>query len=203
MPEPVPTPEPVGPRQAAKRETREALLRAGIAEFSERGLAEPSLEGICARAGYTRGAFYVHFRDRDDFISAVMEQVLGAFLDAIIATGDGEHDLERTIERFTDALGLGIGAGEYGLQFHRVLEACARSPGIRTRFAAILEESIQRVARAAVAGQGARTVRADVDPQALATVLVAIALGAINAREVGVGFDPKHARDAMLALLRP
>jgi AcrR family transcriptional regulator len=186
-------------REASKRETREALLRAGIAEFAEKGLAGPSLDAICARAGFTRGAFYVHFRDRDDFISAVMERVLGLFLDAIIASGDAAHDLEETVRRFVGALGAGdLGAR---FQFQRVLEACARSPEVRGRFTALLEGAIARVARAAAEGQRSGSVRRDVDPRAVGSVLVALALGAVAALEVGLHLDTAAGRDALLALL--
>ncbi len=202
-------------REEAKRETREALLLAGIAEFSERGLAEPSLDAICSRAGYTRGAFYVHFRDRDDLISAVMEQVLGDFLDAIIATGDQERDLEHTVTRFTDALaaatrGLphlllsGLApAGQQRLQFHRVLEASARSPEVRERFSTLLRGAIDRVAKAAGEGQVAGTVRTDVESEMVGAVLVALALGSVNALEIGIPFDPGLVREAVISLLRP
>ena len=187
-------------REAAKRETREALVRAGIAEFAEKGLAEPSLDGICARAGFTRGAFYVHFRDRDDFISAVMERVLGLFLDAIIASGDPAHGLTETVTRFAGT--LGVGALGTGFRFQRVLEACARSPEVRGRFAALLEGAVERVARTAAEGQRSGSVRGDVDPKAVANVLVALALGAVAALEVGVHLDTVAGRDAVLTLLK-
>jgi AcrR family transcriptional regulator len=154
-------------REEAKRETREALLLAGIAEFSERGLAEPSLDAICSRAGYTRRAFYVHFRVRDDFISAVMEQVLGDFLD------------------------------------DRVLEASARSPEVRERFNALLRGAIDRVAKAAGEGQVSGTVRTDVESELVGALLVALALGSVNALEIGLSFDPGLVREAVISLLRP
>ena len=74
--------EPPNSRPVGRRETREALIQAGMAELAGQGLKQPSLDAICARAGFTRGAFYVHFEDREDFIAAVMERVLGGFLDA-------------------------------------------------------------------------------------------------------------------------
>jgi len=191
--------EQIRSREEGKRETREALLAAGLAEIGEHGLMEPSLDAICARAGFTRGAFYVHFKDRDEFVSAVMERVLGAFLDAIIATGDEEHDLEHTVTRFAGLLAAG---GDGGRHFQRLLEACTRSAPIRGRFAGLLEDAIERVGRAAAQGQGSGSVRGDVDPKALGTVLVALALGAVTALELGVRFDPVGARDAMLTLLR-
>src|SRR5262245_54025434 len=68
-------------REQAKAETREALIMAAFEEFGAHGLEAPSLDAICARAGYTRGAFYVHFKDRDELIAAVMERVLKRFMD--------------------------------------------------------------------------------------------------------------------------
>ncbi|HVH04632.1 MAG TPA: TetR family transcriptional regulator, partial [Myxococcota bacterium] len=73
-----PAESPKSARELAKQETREALVQAAIAEFAEKGLDLPSLDAICARAGFTRGAFYVHFRDREELLGAVMERALGA-----------------------------------------------------------------------------------------------------------------------------
>jgi AcrR family transcriptional regulator len=201
-------------RPAGKRETREALIQAGIAELAENGLLEPSLDSICARAGFTRGAFYVHFEDREDFIASVMERVLGGFLDAIIATGSHGHDLEQTVVRFTDdvarwergdeaaLLGLPLPGARRALQFHRLIEACTRSPRIRERWAALVREAILRVAKAVGEGQDARSLRSDVEAEQIGTLLVSLALGAVVALESGVPFDPARARDAVLALLR-
>jgi AcrR family transcriptional regulator len=207
--------EPPAPRPIGKRETREALILAGIAELAEKGLDEPSLDAICARAGFTRGAFYVHFEDRDDFIAAVMERVLGGFLDAIISTDSREDDLAQTVTRFTDdvarlttgsqgaLLGLPVPGAGRAIQFHRLIEACVRSPRIRERWVAIVREAIERVAKAANEGQQAGSVRSDVDAERLGTLLVALALGAVAALESGVPFDPAQARDGVLALLHP
>jgi AcrR family transcriptional regulator len=199
-------------REMAKRETRDALVRAGIAEFAERGLVEPSLDAICARAGFTRGAFYVHFRDRDAFISAVMERVIGDFLDRVIATGDGGSGLEQTVVRFSDALAaalrgeahplLGEVAPAARMQLQRVLEACARSPEIRSRFAGLLAGAIVRVAQAVGEGQASGGLRRDVEPAAVGALLVALALGGVCALEAGIPFDPLEVREALLVLLR-
>jgi len=204
-------------REAAKEETREALLLAGLAEFAEKGLDAPSLDAICARAGYTRGAFYVHFKDRDDFLVAAMERVLGPFLDAVIATGRAPQDVARTVQRFVDLVHTVHGAGgapilpvaaagapaelpAAGLvQLHRLLEACARSPRLRARLVRLLRGAIERVARTAKAGQDAGSVRADVDANAVASLLVALALGVITALEIGVPLDLATMRDALLA----
>jgi len=186
-------------RDAAKAGTREALLQAGIAEIAGRGLDAPSLDAICARAGYTRGAFYVHFRDREDFLVAVMERFLGELYDAVIATGDERRDLEETVRRFAGLLAL---RPAQGVPLHRLLEMSTRAPGFRARLAERLREAALRVAKAAREGQAAAAVRRDADAEALGEVLVALALGALAASEAGLTLDLPRAREAVLRLLR-
>jgi TetR/AcrR family transcriptional regulator, transcriptional repressor for nem operon len=192
-------------RDDAKRETRDALIRAGLAEFVGRGLDAPSLDAICARAGYTRGAFYVHFRGRDDFVVAVMESVLGRFLDAIIAAGEGGDDLAQTVDRFAQALVQGnpLTGASGSMRTHHLLDVCARSDAIRTRFLAMLAEAADRVARAAAAGQRAATVRSDVPARAIGALLVALAMGVVQMFELGVALEVGDVRETALALLSP
>jgi AcrR family transcriptional regulator len=200
-------------RERTKAETREALIDAAAAEFGARGLDAPSLDAICARAGFTRGAFYVHFRDREDLVAAMMQRVLGGFLDAIIATGEEAHDLERTVRRFEDAVSFITQLRDAsprrrspvpgGVPFHSILEACERSAAIRERFVALLREAAERVAKTAAAGQVAATVRRDVSAEALGSLLVTLALGFVASVEVGAPFDAAAARSLVLALLSP
>ncbi len=171
-------------RDDAKRETREALIAAGVSAFSEEGLDAPSLDSICARAGYTRGAFYVHFKDRDDFISAVMSTTLEGFLDAIVATGDAAFDLQKTIDMFVGAVQAGAFPIQGGVHFSQFMAACARSMAIRQRYVELLQRGAERVATAVLEGQGAGTVRQDVDAPSVALILVALTLGVQAAIEV-------------------
>ena len=167
-------------RELSKQETREALLRAAMAEFAQHGLDAPSLDAICARAGFTRGAFYVHFRDREDLVAAVMERVLGAFLDAVVARGEDERGLAATVERFAAAVSAQREARHAAQRRRRRIlptpgapPACPstrcsrpvqRSDDLRRRFVSILEEAIRRVSRAAESEGLER-------PEALATLL--------------------------------
>lgn len=197
-------------RELSKQETRDALLRAAMAEFAEHGLDAPSLDAICARAGFTRGAFYVHFRDREDLVAAVMERVLGAFLDAVVARGAGERGLEATVERFAASVSAlrqagargGTSAddpagawGAPGVPFHQVLAACQRSPDLRRRFVSVLEEAIRRVSRAAES-EGQQS------PDALGALLVLTALGVRVALDLDLAVDVAPLRDAVVRLLR-
>lgn len=56
-------------------ETREAILDSAIEVFYERGVARASLTEVAERAGLTRGAVYVHFRDKADLLSALCQRI--------------------------------------------------------------------------------------------------------------------------------
>ena len=190
-------------RDATKQETREALLRAGMELFAEQGLDVPSLDALCARAGFTRGAFYVHFEDREDFIVAVMESATGSFLDAIMATRGEALDLRALTIAFASSV-AGGGFPVFGdVPFHQFLAACARSKALRKRYGAILEATIARIADVVRAGQDAGTVRRDVDAARVSGLLVAIALGVGAVTEIGVRFDTRAHTDELLSLLAP
>lgn len=60
-------------RAESREETRQRLLDAGLAVFSERGYAGTSVEEIASRAGYTRGAFYSNFADKEELFFALMD----------------------------------------------------------------------------------------------------------------------------------
>jgi AcrR family transcriptional regulator len=196
-------------RHVTKQETREALVAAGLAEFAERGLDAPSLDSICARAGFTRGAFYVHFRNRDEFLEAVMDQVFGSLLDALIATGDGARDVEETIGRFAAAAEAMAGTRKSDglpaltMDIHRVLDACARSPLLRRRFVTLMAEASSRVAGAVAKGQSAGSIRSDIGAETLGHLLAVLAFGVLTAIDTGVPIALDETRSAVLRLLAP
>lgn len=198
-------------RAEAKQETREALIAAALAEFAEHGLDAPSLDAISARAGYTRGAFYVHFRDRADLLVAVVEHALTVFMDAIIGPGDGGHDLERTVDRFAAAVASSLDTGTAGdrpalplpagVSFARVLEGVMREPRLKSGLTMLLAGAVDRVAAITAEGQAAGDVRPDVEARPAAQLLVLVALGVMVALDVGLPLAPTELRDAVVRLL--
>ncbi len=193
-------------REATKRETREALVTAGMLEFAEHGLDAPSLDQICARAGKTRGAFYVHFADRDELLAAVVERVLTTFYDA----GDhlwrsrGQH-VQQTVAAYIAAVDADVpGTRNRGpWRFGHTLAACARSPAVRRRYAALQSEAIARVTHTARVGQRAGTVRSDVAAERLGELLVLLTLGISAMRQIGAPFDLHGGAAALARLLAP
>lgn len=64
-----------GARRVTKRraETRQRLLQAALPVFAEEGFGRTTVDQVCARAGYTRGAFYSNFDSLDELFLAVWE----------------------------------------------------------------------------------------------------------------------------------
>jgi AcrR family transcriptional regulator len=186
-------------RAEAKQETRAALIGAAMALIAEQGLDGPSLDAICARAGYTRGAFYVHFRDRDDLLVAVMERVGGDFLDAVISGG-----LQPTVERFLASIASGLYplTKKGGVRPHQLYDACARSPAIRERYVGLIGVAIEKLAGVVDEEQRRGTLRDEVPASEVAGLLLATVIGAHTMLDLEVPLDYAALARGALGLLR-
>ena len=125
--------------------------------MAEKGIEAASLNAICDRAGFTRGAFYVHFRDRDELVAAVVERVLGDFQDdacfpTATARPTSAHD--RHVRRLRCLSGVPEAVGTSRWKFHHTLAACAGSVGAFGRSTTACSSSaLERLAAGAAAGQ--------------------------------------------------
>ncbi|HEX4515980.1 MAG TPA: TetR/AcrR family transcriptional regulator [Polyangiaceae bacterium] len=199
-------------RAQTKQETRAALVRAAMELFAKHGLDVPSLDDICERAGKTRGAFYVHFADRDAIVTAVMEKVGRTFIDALVQSED--DDLATIAQRFVVALASGAypltpsrrsgRASVGGIRPYQLLDACARSTPIRKQYVALVEETIARVSTATERSQKKKAVRADVSPDGMALMLVCVVIGVQTLMDLEVPVDSaKNAASILKLLQRP
>lgn len=59
------------PLSRRRVQTRDRLMDAALETFAEKGVLAASVEEICERAGFTRGAFYSNFESKDDLCAAV------------------------------------------------------------------------------------------------------------------------------------
>lgn len=74
----------VGGRLTTRRgETRQNLLDAALDVFAEFGFGRATVERVCDRAGYSRGAFYSNFDSMDELFLAMWEQRFHWLLDGL------------------------------------------------------------------------------------------------------------------------
>lgn len=79
-------------RQESQAQTRSRLLTAAAEVFAETGVAGASVERIAERAGYTRGAFYGHFADKDALVAALLEDRTRRERDEVAGLAAAEGD---------------------------------------------------------------------------------------------------------------
>jgi len=70
------------PRSEKRAETRARLLEAAAAIFAEKGFPSATLGEIAERAGYTRGAIYWNFEDKEHLLAALVERQIAQELEA-------------------------------------------------------------------------------------------------------------------------
>jgi AcrR family transcriptional regulator len=77
---------PAGGRQRERTAaTRRKLLAAAKRIFAQQGFEAARLEDIAAGAGYTRGAFYANFEDKEEIFFALLEEWVRERIESITA----------------------------------------------------------------------------------------------------------------------
>jgi AcrR family transcriptional regulator len=83
----------VSPTQATRTaKARDSLLESAAQKLSRYGYANLVLEHVAAEAGYTRGAVYHHFEDKQELALAVLSRESDAWVRQVGALADEETD---------------------------------------------------------------------------------------------------------------
>jgi len=77
--------EPLTPERR-RQMTREHLLRAAAQVFAEQGFHGTSLDEVAAAAGFSKGAVYSNFRNKEDLFLALLGWIYAQLIDAVKET---------------------------------------------------------------------------------------------------------------------
>ncbi|MCP2280412.1 TetR/AcrR family transcriptional regulator [Nocardia amikacinitolerans] len=170
-------PSTAGARPATRRRvaTRKRLLTAAYEVFAEDGFGRATVERVCERAGFTRGAFYSNFTSLDELFLAMWEERSAAMLaDVRIALDDisveGIADLRDAVDRLLRAVPLDEAWYRITAEF---TSHALRTPTLR-RVMAAREEAIVAALMPTVVTALGRVGRAVPDPEALGQAMVAV-----------------------------
>ena len=87
------TDRPVTKARTRRPESRPAeILEAALDLFSERGFAATRLEDVASRAGLSKAAIYLYFKDKESLLTALVETTIGTRLElaqGLIAAHEG------------------------------------------------------------------------------------------------------------------
>jgi AcrR family transcriptional regulator len=157
-----------------RAETVERLLDAALETFAEIGFAAASVEDICRRGGFTRGAFYSSFRTKDELFGALFARETARNLghaEEQLAGIEDEADpvtaaVERCLSSFRADRTWVLVLTEYRLHAARHPEAAAalqeHALALHTRLTGLIDDAAgrSRLRLNVPAGQLARMVLA-------------------------------------------
>lgn len=90
-------------REESRRRTRQLLLDAAAVVIPREGFQGASVEGIVSEAGFSRGAFYSNFTNKDELFATLMEQLCDEDhrqLEAIFAQGGSAAEVRTNIRAY-------------------------------------------------------------------------------------------------------
>jgi AcrR family transcriptional regulator len=141
------------PVTARRAQTQERLMAAAARVFAERGIIGASVEEICEAAGFTRGAFYSNFADKDELVLALIRQSIKAQYAAAeqaIAQTKATQDHPDAADLVSSTLAAFEEAGHSGreaiLTERELLLYAARQPALRAPYLAFVEECDRQLA---------------------------------------------------------
>jgi AcrR family transcriptional regulator len=91
-------------RARAASERREAILAAGLDEFTAKGFAATRLDDVAKRAGVAKGTIYLHFKDKEalfrDMVTAALGPLIARVADSPLTGGSARAAVEAFAELF-------------------------------------------------------------------------------------------------------
>ena len=90
-----------------RQRTRDRLLDAAYEVFAEQGVHASTVEEVCERAGFTRGAFYSNFTTKEELFAALMERQHSQQLAALAMKVDRLRPRLEAVTGPIDEAGLG------------------------------------------------------------------------------------------------
>jgi AcrR family transcriptional regulator len=89
-------------RAAKAAERRNAILKAALDEFSERGFAAARLDDVARRAGVAKGTIYLYFKDKEALFQELVRFQIGPVVGALEAALASDLPLAVIVEHALD-----------------------------------------------------------------------------------------------------
>ncbi len=195
------------PRSARREVTRRRILDAAREVFAEMGVIGGTVEDICERAGFTRGAFYSNFGDKDEVLDALVERehnLLVEHLESSFVQVDRQiaeaPDVVAVVSSLVEQLLRSVPVDRQLSLIQTELEIFAiRRPEVARRFVEANTRFRVRIGELMAAAMARNGRELLVDPSMLTDAIVAIAERSVRrALLAGGGADPDEMAAAIL-----
>lgn len=174
------TPETVT-RTRKREQTRQKLLDSGLSVFSRAGYERATVDEIVRDAGFSKGAFYVHFESKEDLFWAMLEERIQNAQDTFrqaLTPGVGIAENLRNVLRRLFA--LSTDDPKWSAMFLEFVAHGARNEKVRERLQYMYRSWRSLIVEALNLAQGSGTIRKDIDIDFIASALIALVEGSIT-----------------------
>lgn len=198
-----------GRRSHAERrqEAETRILQAALHIIAERGLDELTLAEAGEMAGYSRALPAHYFGAREQMLAAVAEHVVLTYRARLHQAGEATPDRAYDLKTLLGAIGFYFEVNRHNPKplraFYEIVDAAPRWPAMLPVVTRLNRESFDMFARHIRNAQAGGHIRADIDPDAEAVVI----MGALKGVMGQWLLDPERvdldkAKAALLASLR-
>ena len=155
-------------------------MEAAIGIFARCGFDRATVDEIVREAGFSKGAFYVHFESKEDLFWAMLEERISRQQDTFRrAVGHTQPIADNVRTILSDVFGRLRDDPLWGSLFAEFGAHALRNEKVRQRLASMYERWRALIAEILNEGREAGRIRTDIDVQLIATVLIAAVEGSI------------------------
>jgi AcrR family transcriptional regulator len=129
------TPLPANKHQLRTEATRRKLLNSARRVFAHDGFEAARIEDIAAGTGFTRGAFYAHFKSKEDVFFALLEQQVKEHVQNIRALLEPCSSAEERVQAMRDYYLARIADRQWVMLVLEYKLFAVRHPNLRAKLA--------------------------------------------------------------------
>ena len=168
-------------KKRRREETRQKLLDSALSVFATHGYERATVDEIVRDAGFSKGAFYVHFGSKEDLFWGMLEGRIAAIQEALRLALDTTQSVTDNERRLLKAVfALDEHDRHWPALFVEFTAHAARNEKVREKLSEMYRRWHTFTVTMLREGQEAGRVRVDVDVEFMASVTIALVEGVLT-----------------------
>jgi AcrR family transcriptional regulator len=171
--------EPLTPERR-RQQTRDYLIQAAAQVFAERGFHGASLDQVAAAAGFTKGAVYSNFKNKEELFLALLEANREREMDALYSTLEASDvppedrlpEFVNLVQNQTTEIG-----GNWDILYTEFALYAMRNPTAREKLAEFDARTITKIADLLIETRAKEGIESLEHPEQMARIIMALFRG--------------------------
>ncbi len=161
--------------QEMSEHTIQKLVNSGITLFAKYGYSNTSVDQIVRQAGMSKGAFYAHFKAKEEFLLKVLQDGIGFYFRELqeLTAQENKNLVDNFIKYSTDMVDKTYEKGFSAVLLHSAM-TCQYLPQVQQLLATQMEEWRQDLTRLFEVMQKEGIIGSPLDARKLATAAMAL-----------------------------